>query len=140
MANKEKTLPQASEAKVDVNKPADKNSTAISQRKTNAVLAEIRKRYEQLSPEKKLRFEPLIQRLAFLTVALPEIEKELSKDGIILTYDNGGGQTGKRVNPAAQMHVSFTKNMVAITKQLDAALPNAAKEAGSDNRDEFERF
>ena len=78
--------------------------------------------------ENKLRTcYALIDRAAFITVNLEDLEKELNEIGWTETYTNGKNQEGVKKSAAAEAHISLTKNLNAIMKQLLEFVPPAQK-------------
>lgn len=71
----------------------------------------------------------LIDRAAYITISLEDLEEELNETGWIETYQNGEYQTGKKKAAAADVHISLTKNLNAIIKQLLEIVPPAQKES-----------
>lgn len=67
----------------------------------------------------------LIDRAAFLTVSLEDLEIELNEKGWTETYTNGRNQEGIKKAAAAEAHISLTKNLNAIMKQLLDLVPAA---------------
>lgn len=67
----------------------------------------------------------LIDRAAFLTVSLEDLEVELNERGWTETYTNGRNQEGIKKSAAAEAHISLTKNLNAIMKQLLDLVPAA---------------
>lgn len=65
----------------------------------------------------------LIDKIAYLTVYLEELQKDTLKTGVVVKYDNGGGQTGLRIHPAAQGYTQYSKTLNAALKQLQSFLP-----------------
>jgi hypothetical protein len=78
----------------------------------------------------------LISRAAFLAVTIDELEKDISKNGYEEEYRNGEFQYGKKKSAAAELHVTYTKNLIAVMKQLNDMLD--IKSAGGG--DPFESF
>lgn len=78
--------------------------------------------------ENKLRTcYALIDRAAYITVSLEELEEELNETGWVETYQNGENQMGRKKAAAADVHISLTKNLNAIMKQLLEFVPPAQK-------------
>ena len=75
----------------------------------------------------------LIDRAAYLTVALEDLEKEIAVDGWTEEYRNGQNQTGVKKSAAADAHISLTKNLTAITKQLLEITPPARRSSRLDD-------
>lgn len=69
----------------------------------------------------------LIERAAYLSVALEDLEKEIAAEGWTEEYRNGQNQIGQKKSAAADAHISLTKNLTAITKQLLEIAPPARK-------------
>jgi hypothetical protein len=62
--------------------------------------------------------KPLIERAGFMKVSLEDLEKDISENGEVIAYDNGGGQKGIRTNPAVNIYTTTVKIYAAIIKQL----------------------
>jgi hypothetical protein len=78
--------------------------------------------------ENKLRTcYALIDRAAFITVSLEDLEEELNETGWTEGYTNGENQSGIKRAAAADVHISLTKNLNAIMKQLLEFVPPAQK-------------
>lgn len=63
-----------------------------------------------------------------MTITLQELQADINKNGSIEGYDNGGGQSGRRISPAAQQYTKLIANYNAVIKQLVALLPGGEKE------------
>ena len=70
----------------------------------------------------------LIDRAAFITVSLEDLEEQLNLYGWTEEYQNGENQYGVKKSAAADVHISLTKNLNAIMKQLLELVPPAQKE------------
>ena len=87
-------------------------------------LAEI---FKDLEPNKLSTCQALIDRAAFITVSLQDIEAQLNETGWTEYYQNGQQQSGWKKSAAADVHISLTKNLNAIVKQLLELVPPAQK-------------
>ncbi len=67
----------------------------------------------------------LIDRAAYITVTLEDLEAELSANGWTEAYQNGREQAGVKRSASADVHISLTKNLTAIVKQLGELVPPA---------------
>lgn len=101
-----------------------KKSTRIAREKKR--LAEI---FQGLEPNKLSTCQALIERAAFITVSLEDLEEELNEVGWTEPYQNGANQAGLKKSAAADVHISLTKNLNAIIKQLLDLVPAAQKES-----------
>lgn len=83
--------------------------------------------FSGLDPNKLKVCSALIDRAAFITVSLEDLEAELNENGWTETYTNGRHQEGVKKSAAAEAHISLTKNLNAIIKQLLELVPPAQK-------------
>lgn len=87
-------------------------------------LAEI---FAGLEPNKLKTCAALIDRAAFITVSLEDLETQLNATGWVEPYQNGENQSGLKKAAAADVHISLTKNLNTIIKQLLDLVPPAQK-------------
>lgn len=73
--------------------------------------------------------EPLIDRAAFIIASLEDLEEELNQNGWTEEYQNGQNQHGIKKSAAADVHISLTKNLTAIEKQLLEIVPPAQRKS-----------
>lgn len=85
--------------------------------------------FKDLEPNKLKTVDALIARAAFITVSLQDLEAELNEYGWVEGYQNGQNQHGLKKSAAADVHISLTKNLNAIMKQLLDLVPAAQKES-----------
>ena len=92
--------------------------------------SEIQAEYERLQqlfkdlPEQQTAVaQKLIARAAFLGISLNRLEAEIAKNGFTEIYQNGANQHGVKRSAASDLHVSYTKNLCLVMKQLNALLP-----------------
>ena len=83
--------------------------------------------FSGLEENKKKTCAALIDRAAFITVSLEDLEAQLNKTGWVEEYCNGENQYGMKKAAAADVHISLTKNLNAIIKQLLELVPPAQK-------------
>lgn len=83
--------------------------------------------FKDLDPNKLKTVDALIARAAYITVNLQELEEQLNRDGWVEEYCNGRNQSGLKKSAAAEVHISLTKNLNAIMKQLLDLVPPAQK-------------
>lgn len=85
--------------------------------------------FKDLEPNKLKTVDALIARAAFITVNLQDLEDQLNEHGWTEWYENGRNQSGQKKSAAADAHISLTKNLNAIMKQLLDMVPPAQKES-----------
>lgn len=83
--------------------------------------------FEGLEENKLSTCRALIDRAAFITVSLEDLEVQLNATGWVEYYQNGENQSGMKKSAAADVHISLTKNLNAIVKQLLDLVPPAQK-------------
>lgn len=89
------------------------------------------------APEQQLKLAGKeISRAAFLAITIDRLERDITENGYEEDYQNGQNQKGKKKTAAADLHVSYTKNFLAVMKQLHTVLGDSEREAG----DEFDAF
>ena len=103
-----------------------KASKETRMKKEKARLLEI---FHDLDDNKLAVCDTLFARAAFITVSLQDLEEELSRSGWVEPYQNGENQRGLKKSAAAEVHISLTKNLNAIMKQLLDIVPAAARKS-----------
>ena len=87
----------------------------------------LNKIFSDLEPNKLSTCRALIERAAYITVSLEDLEDQLNETGWVEEYQNGENQYGIKKSAAADVHISLTKNLTTITKQLLELVPPARK-------------
>ena len=91
----------------------------------------------KIAPKEKLALaRKLISRAAFLSVMIDDLEKDISENGYEQEYQNGEFQKGMKKSAAAELHVTYSKNLFAVMKQLNDMLDIRAT-GGGDSFDNF---
>ena len=85
--------------------------------------------FKDLEENKLNTCQALIDRAAFITVSLEDLEEQLNETGWVEVYQNGENQSGMKKAAAADVHISLTKNLNAIVKQLLDLVPPAQKKS-----------
>lgn len=85
--------------------------------------------FKDMEPNKLRTCMALIDRAAFITISLQDLEEQLNQTGWVEPYQNGENQSGLKKAAAADVHISLTKNLNAIIKQLLELVPPAQKES-----------
>lgn len=89
------------------------------------------------APKERLALaRKLISRAAFLSIAIDEMEKDITENGYEQEYQNGEFQRGMKKSAAAELHVTYSKNLFAVMKQLNDMLDVTTAAGG----DAFESF
>lgn len=96
--------------------------------KINNEIDRLNKIYTNIQSDKKEVCKELIRNAAFLSVTLRTLQQTINEGGVVEEYNNGGGQSGTRIAPSAQIYSKLIANYNAIIKQLVALLPASDKE------------
>lgn len=79
-----------------------------------------------LEKEKITALNPVITNVSWMKVKLDDAREHIGDEGITVEYDNGGGQTGVRENPAFRAYEALWKTYLsgldALLKQLPAQM------------------
>ena len=95
----------------------------------------LKRQFSQLDSKTKNIVSPLIDNAAFMTVTLEGLQKSITDEGIVIEYQNGANQWGKKKSPAAEMYNTMIKNLSTVTKQLTELVPRdtGARDDGFDS-------
>lgn len=88
----------------------------------------LKKLFKVLDEDRKSLAEKLIQKAAFMEVALNELQKKVAEEGTIILTVNGNGFEVKTENPALKSYNTTIKNYSTVMKQLADLLPDDAEE------------
>lgn len=91
---------------------------------------------KNVSVETKTVVEMLIDRVAYLAAYLDELQEDTIIGGVVVPYNNGGGQSGMRVHPNVNVYTAYAKQFTASVKQLQGFLDNLTVE----KKDELQMF
>ena len=79
--------------------------------------------FKELEDGKKKLVTPLIEKAAFMSIELDELEAFLEDNGWTSEYQNGANQFGTKRSPEADTYIALSKNYAAIIKQLVELVP-----------------
>ena len=110
-------------------KPSKKTKDLTKEARVTKEKKRLNKLFKDLEPNKLSTCRALIERAAFITVSLEDLEEQLNEVGFTEYYQNGDKQSGWKKSAAADVHISLTKNLTTITKQLLELVPAAQKKS-----------
>ena len=70
---------------------------------------------------------PVFASVCWMQLKLEEARSDIGEDGLTVEYDNGGGQSGIRENPAFKAYEALWKSYCAGLQIILAELPDGAK-------------
>ncbi len=91
-------------------------------------LKKLQKIFENIQPDKKVLCESLIQNAAYMAVKLRELQDLIDQDGMVEEYDNGGGQSGRKIGSAVQIYQKMLPSYNQVIKTLASMLPAGEKD------------
>ncbi len=83
--------------------------------------------FKDLDENKKKLVTPLIEKAAFMSVELDDLQKTIEQDGWTSEYKNGENQYGTKKSPEADTYIALSKNYAAVIKQLTDLVPAAKR-------------
>lgn len=83
--------------------------------------------FKDLDENKKQLVTPLIEKAAFMSIELDDLQAQIEQDGWTSEYKNGENQYGTKKSPEAETYIALSKNYAAIIKQLTELAPAAKR-------------
>ena len=83
--------------------------------------------FKDLDENKRKLVTPLIEKAAFMSIELDDLQAKLEKDGWTSEYQNGQNQWGTKKSPEAETYIALSKNYAAVIKQLTELVPAAKR-------------
>lgn len=87
----------------------------------------LKKIFKDLDENKKNLVTPLIEKAAFMSVELDDLQEIIEQDGWTSEYKNGENQYGTKKSPEADTYIALSKNYAAVIKQLTDLVPAAKR-------------
>ena len=85
--------------------------------------------FKDLDENKKKLVTPLIEKAAFMSVELDDLQAMIEKDGWTSEYQNGQNQWGTKKSPEAETVIALSKNYAAIIKKFNELVPAPQRKA-----------
>lgn len=85
--------------------------------------------FKDLDENKKKLVTPLIEKAAFMSVELDDLQETIEQDGWTSDYKNGENQYGTKRSPEAETYIALSKNYAAVIKQLTELVPAAKRKS-----------
>lgn len=105
----------------------NENNELSKQQRIKREIARLKKVFNNLDKNMLTTVGSLINRAAFMTVSLQELEEEINANGYISEYKNGEKQFGEKQSDAVKTHLAMTKNLAVVIKQLAELVPPEKK-------------
>ncbi len=85
--------------------------------------------FEELEENKRNLVTPLIEKAAFMSIELDDLQETIEQEGWTSEYKNGENQYGTKKSPEAETYIALSKNYAAVIKQLTELVPAAKRKA-----------
>ena len=108
--------------------PTKRNGQSVQSLYQNELKRLQRLTKDVIPDDKPTAIMPLMSNIAFLKVKLDQARVDLMGESIFTEYDNGGGQTGVRENPAFRAYEALWKTYLSGLDALLKLLPEGAAE------------
>lgn len=83
--------------------------------------------FKELDENKRKLVTPLIEKAAFMSIELDDLQKTIEQKGWTSEYKNGENQYGTKRSPEAETYIALSKNYAAVIKQLTELVPVAKR-------------
>ena len=83
--------------------------------------------FKELDENKKKLVTPLIEKAAFMSIELDDLQETIRQEGWTSKYQNGENQWGTKKSPEADTYIALSKNYAAVIKQLIDLVPAAKR-------------
>lgn len=108
--------------------------------KDERIKKEIRKLnglFKNIEPKLKKVVQPLIEKAAFMSVTLDDLQNHINENGVTEEYQNGKEQWGIKKSPQVEIYNTMIKNYSSVIKQLTDLVPKEAPKEEDDGFCEF---
>ncbi len=85
--------------------------------------------FAELEENKRNLVTPLIEKAAFMSIELDDLQETIEQEGWTSEYKNGENQYGTKKSPEAETYIALSKNYAAVIKQLTELVPAAKRKA-----------
>lgn len=83
--------------------------------------------FKELDENKRKLVTPLIEKAAFMSIELDDLQETIEQEGWTSEYKNGENQYGTKKSPEAETYIALSKNYAAVIKQLVDLVPAAKR-------------
>lgn len=99
-------------------------------RKLNGVL-------KNIDPKVKKVVQPLVEKAAFMSVTLDDLQEHINQYGVTEEYKNGENQFGVKKSSHVEIYNTMIKNYTTTLKQLTDLVPKEQPKEDDDGFDDF---
>ena len=81
--------------------------------------------FDVLPEDTQRTIRAMLEKVAFMSVTLDDLQEDINENGITETYQNGANQFGVKKSAAVEVYNTMIKNYASIMKQLTDLLPKS---------------
>jgi hypothetical protein len=125
----------------EVKKEAEYDSITGYLEKTKRIKKEVgrlNKLFSNTDENKNKLVSTTIEDIAFMTITMQDLRESIIRSGTTVEYNNGGGQSGTKQSPDAQLYLQFSQKQTQAMKILTDCMPKPDKPIPKD--DGFDNF
>lgn len=95
------------------------------EKRTKKEVRKLKKLIEEcgISEVRRKALEPLIDNVAFMKIKLDDTKAEIEDASVVVDYDNGGGQRGKRENPLFVAYEKLWRSYISGLGKILEVIP-----------------
>lgn len=109
-----------------LNEPMGTYSPQEKDKKISAAIKKLKALFRETDKATKTKVSFLIDKVAFMSVSLEELQSIINCKGYTEEYQNGANQSGIKKSAAIDIYNSLIRNYVTAVKQLCDIAPDAA--------------
>lgn len=94
--------------------------------------------FSNLQEDTRKTVLPMIEKVAFMSVTLDDLQDDININGVTEQYQNGANQFGVKKSAAIDVYNTMIKNYTSLMKQLTDFLPK--DESPNKAGDDLKRF
>lgn len=91
--------------------------------KIKAKIKELVSIFSNLQEDTKRTIRPMIEKVAFMSVTLDDLQDDINLNGVTEQYQNGENQFGVKKSASIDVYNTMIKNYTSLMKQLTDFLP-----------------
>ncbi len=94
-------------------------------------IGRLNKLFREMDLKTRKAIQPLIDKAAFMSATLDELQEDINLEGVTEVYQNGANQSGVKKSSKVEVYNAMIKNYSGVMKQLTDLLPKPTAGTGS---------
>lgn len=92
-------------------------------KRINEIINQLVSIFSVLSQDTQKTILPMIEKAAFMSITLDDLQDDINLNGVTETYQNGANQFGVKKSASIEVYNTMIKNYTSLMKQLTDLLP-----------------